>query len=66
MSPLVWVYSINHHNTLWFAPQEVNRIQDTPESLADKSSHNMVWTYPYAGPQHMKVIKTLYMLDIDV
>ena len=28
-------------------------------SLADRISRNMVWTHPYAHPQHVKVVKHL-------
>jgi len=42
MSPLDWVYSFNHHNTLWLAPQEVTRILENFQK-AWKTGATLSW-----------------------
>ena len=51
---------------LWFAPGETTRILGNFQSWVDKRVGSMVRTHPYAYPHHIKVVKHLYVFDIDV
>jgi len=62
-----WVYSLNHLISPWHISWDLPRFVAKFQSFVDMSGHNVVWTHPYAHPQHIKVVKhLLYIHNIDV
>ena len=60
-----WVFSLNHNNTLWFAPPRVKKQNVvTFKNLTNKGRGNVVQHFNYEHPQHIKVMKHLTCVSL--